>query len=396
MSSGPGGCGGAALGAAAQGLGVPFVPFVALEAAPVGAAEAAGDEPGQVGGADHAGLGAQLGLGDPGLRTVAATGEVTAEGIPCRADQQVVGGADTPADDEAGGIEGGGEIGDADAEPLADVLEQFDTHGVALAGQLGDEWAGDLGNMAFDPLDDAVGDRGVGRGQFTGLADQGVAGAVLLPAAAVAAGTAVPAGDDLHVAELAGHAVLAALDLAVLEDRAADAGAERDHDEVLLTAARAEAPLGPGRGVGVVVDHDGDGEACLEGVAERLVAPGEVRGEEHGGPLGVDPAGRADADGVDVVPVGEVQDQFDDGVLDHLGALGLVGRLGADLLQDGAVGVDHPGHDLRTADVDAHGGHPGAVRWERRSRVPTVRSTVARAAPGAPPARSARGRVRSR
>jgi hypothetical protein len=84
-----------------------------------------------------------------------------------------------------------------------------------------------------------------------------------------------------------------------------------------------------------------------------------VRGEEHPGAVGVDPAGGADADGVHVVPVGEVEDQLGDGVLDDLGALGLVRGLGAHPLQDGAVGVDDAGHDLGPADVDADGGDPG-------------------------------------
>src|SRR5690606_32656249 len=127
------------------------------------------------------------------------------------------------------------------------------------------------------------GDGRVGGGQFACLADQGVAGAVLLPAAAVAARAAVAAGHDLHVPELAGDAVLAAFDLAVLQDRAADAGAQRDHHEVVLAASGAEAPLGPGGGVGVVVDQDGDGETAGEAVPAGLVAPGQVGGEEHPG-----------------------------------------------------------------------------------------------------------------
>ena len=173
------------------------------------------------------------------------------------------------------------------------------------------------------------------RGQLTRLPDQGVARAVLLPAAAVAAGAAVPAGHDLHMAELARDAVLAALDLAVLEDRAADAGTERDHDEVVLAAAGAEAPLAPGGGVGVVVDHDGHGETCGEGVAcsgsSRQARCGANSTRERS--ASTQPAAPM-PDGVHVVPVGEVQHQLGDGVLDDLGALGLVRGLGAYLLQD--------------------------------------------------------------
>ncbi len=281
------------------------------------------------------------------------------EGVPGGADEQVVGGRDTAADHEAGGVEGGGEVGDADAEPLADVLEELHAHRVALAGQLGDHRAGDVADVALDVLDDPVGDRRVGGGQLARLPDQRVAGAVLLPAAAVAARAAVSAGDDLHVAELAGDAELAALDLAVLQDGAADAGTEGDHDEVVLAAAGAEAPLRPGGRVGVVVHEDRYGEPAGEAVAQRFVAPGQVGGEQHAVAVGVDPAGGADADRVHVVPVGQVQHQFDDGVLDDLGALGLVRGLRAELLQDVAVGVHDARHDLGAADVDADGGHTG-------------------------------------
>src|SRR5690606_29906179 len=338
------------------GLHVPLVALVPLDAAALGAAEAAGDQAGEVGGADHAGLGAELGADDVGLGAVAAAGQVALEGVAGGTDEQVVGGRDTAADDEAGRVEGGGQVGDADAEPLADVLEQFDAHGVAVPREFGDHRAADLGDVPFDVLDDPVGDGRVGGGQFACLADQGVAGAVLLPAAAVAARAAVAAGHDLHVPELAGDAVLAAFDLAVLQDRAADAGAQRDHHEVVLAAPGAEAP---GGGVGVVVDQDGDGETAGEAVPQGLVAPGQVGGEEHPVAVGVDPAGRADPDGVHVVPVGQVQHQFDDGVLDHFGTLGLVRRLRAQLLQDVAVRVDDTRHDFGPADVDAHRRHPG-------------------------------------
>lgn len=161
------------------------------------------------------------------------------------------------------------------------------------------------------------------------------------------------------MAELAGHAVLAALDPAVLQYGAADSGTERDHHEVVLAASGAEAPLRPGGGVRVVVDHHRDGEPGGDRVPERFVAPGEVRGEEDLRAVGVHPAGGADAHGVHVVPVGEVEHQLDNGVLDDLRALGLVRRLGADLLQDVAVRVHDTGHHLRTADVDPHRGHAG-------------------------------------
>ncbi len=214
--------------------------------------------------------------------------------------------------------------------------------------------------LPFDLLDDPVRDRGVGGGQLAGLAHQGVAGAVLLPAAAVAARAAVAAGHDLHMAEFAGDAVLAALDLAVLQDRAADAGAERDHDEVVLAAARrrsatraqaavlaslstmtgtARPPARRSRSGSLRQDRCGAKRTRLRSASTQPAAPMPTR--------------------VHVVPVGQVEDQFDDGVLDDLGALGLVRRLGAHRLQDVAVGVHDARHHLGAADVDADGGHPG-------------------------------------
>lgn len=170
------------------------------------------------------------------------------------------------------------------------------------------------------------------------------------------------------MAELTRDAVLAALDVPVLQDRAADARAQRDHDQVVLTPAGAEAPFRPGGRIGVVVDHHGDHQPGGDGVAEGLVAPGQVRGEQHLGAVRVHPARRADADGVHVVAVGEVEDQLDDGVLDDLRALRLVRRLGAQGLQDVAVGVHDTGHHLGAADVDADRGHPG--RREVRAPLP--------------------------
>ena len=86
---------------------------------------------------------------------------------------------------------------------------------VAVLGQLGDQRAGDLARIATGRAEQAVRDRRVRPRQLAGLADQRVAGGVLLPAAAVAALAAVAARHDLHVPELAGDAELAALQLAV-------------------------------------------------------------------------------------------------------------------------------------------------------------------------------------
>ena len=104
-------------------------------------------------------------------------------------------------------------------------------------------------------------------------------GGVLLPAAAVAARAAVPVGHDLHVPELAGHAVGAAEDPAVDDDRAADAGAERDAQDEPVPGAGAEPALAERGGVGVVVDHDRDGDPARQRgpAAARRARPGAAR-----------------------------------------------------------------------------------------------------------------------
>jgi len=112
---------------------------------------------GEVGRADHGRLGAELGAHYAGFGAVARPVSWPLERVARGGEEQVVGGRDTTAaDHEAGRVEGGGEVGDADAEPLADVLEQLDAHRVALTGQLGDHRACDLADVALDVLDDPV------------------------------------------------------------------------------------------------------------------------------------------------------------------------------------------------------------------------------------------------
>jgi hypothetical protein len=79
------------------------------------------------------------------------------------------------------------------------------------------------------------------------------------------------------VAELAPGAEAAAEQPVAGDDRAADAGADREHDHVAHEAAGAEPELGPAGGVRVVVDDHRRADAGLELLAERLVAPVDVR-----------------------------------------------------------------------------------------------------------------------
>ncbi len=194
---------------------------------------------------------------------------------------------------------------------------------------------------------------GVFGGHPLRVADQGVPAGVLLPAAEVAAAALHPAGDGLHVAELAAHAPAAPVDGAAEDEAAADAGADGDGDEVALAPAGAEAELAPGHRVGVVLHHDGQAGHLGEPALERLLAPGEVGGEADDAAGLVDEPGGADADGLDLVLVGQFLDRLGHG----LGDLGRVvgrGRL-QETLDDQPVGVDDARRDLGAADVDTDG-----------------------------------------
>jgi hypothetical protein len=74
-------------------------------------------------------------------------------------------------------------------------------------------------------------------------------------------------------------------------DRTADAGSDREHDHVADEPARAEAELGPACSVRVIVDDDRGTDAGLELLAERLVAPVDVRCVIHDRLCGIDEAG---------------------------------------------------------------------------------------------------------
>src|SRR6478736_5943915 len=104
----------------------------------------------QLGRADEAGVAAEHGAHDPRLRSVAAARELTAEGLAGRPDELLVGRTDAAPDDEEARVEGRGEVGQPDAQPLADVGEQLARGRVTLAGGLGDEGAGQRAGVATE------------------------------------------------------------------------------------------------------------------------------------------------------------------------------------------------------------------------------------------------------
>src|SRR5207302_2915715 len=78
---------------------------------------------------------------------------------------------------------------------------------------------------------------------------------VRLDVAEPTAATARPVEADRHVAELAGEAIGAVEEPAAGHDRAADAGRDRQVDEVVVALRGAERPLAEGRDVRVPVEE---------------------------------------------------------------------------------------------------------------------------------------------
>ena len=101
--------------------------------------------------------------------------------------------------------------------------------------------------------------------------------------------------------DLAGDAEPASQQPPTQHDAAADPGADgEDHDMILITPGT-EPRLRPRGRVRVVLDHHREVAASLDRRPQGLIAPRQVRGEQHRGPLSIDEAGRADAYRLDVM-----------------------------------------------------------------------------------------------
>ena len=145
-------------------------------------------------------------------------------------------------------VEGGGHPGQPDPEPGADLGEQLDRQRVALAGRVGDERAGQQGQVAADRVAQdraATGDPASTSSRASrtrALPEAYCSQQPRLPHS-----QRWPVGDDLHVPELAGHPVAAAEDLVVDDQGAADAGAEGDAEDVAVPDARRRTGTRPAR-----------------------------------------------------------------------------------------------------------------------------------------------------
>ena len=192
------------------------------------------------------------------------------------------------------------------------------------------------------------------------LALQGPAGPVLLEASVLPAAARDAVRHEADVAELGADAVAAAEEPVARDDRAADAGADGEHDHVADEAAGAEAELRPARGVRVVLDRR---PTCRRG---PRASPGTARCASRCSGRGsrwtavaIDEPGGGDAHGRDVGPLAERDATMSTTASSR--AAGRRRRRDAFAPHDGAVFVDHRPGDLRPADVDTDRVHQEAA-----------------------------------
>ena len=213
-----------------------------------------------------------------------------------RVDEQAPGLDDPAAEDETLGVDDAGQVGQTEADPPADLLDDAASRRVAGRGRGGDVLAAHALGVAARHAHDLA--EPAGQRSFAGPHAQPGARSEALPAAAAAARARWAVGVDDHVPDLAGEARGADLDPVVHDDAAADARAERDHHDVMEAAGGAEAMFGQHGEVGVVLDDD---RSPGEAVADQGGPVDAVRlrqvGRETQPALAVDHAGRTDADG---------------------------------------------------------------------------------------------------
>ena len=135
-------------------------------------------------------------------------------------------------------------------------------------------------------------------------------------------------------------------------DHAGDSGADHDHEAVRNAARTAQQALSQPSRPYVVLEHDRHAEIGGEQIAERDVAPADVRRVQRGSGLDVDRAGYDHAARDDIRPselMGDRAHPLDNGA-------GPVGhRCGAlDLPQHAAGGVEYGRLDTSAADVDGY------------------------------------------
>src|SRR5262249_4856684 len=102
--------------------------------------------------------------------------------------------------------------------------------------------------------------------------------------------------------------------LAVDDDAAADAGANRHADDVRSAARRTLPPFADRRTVRVVVERRGKMESFGNPIAQREIPPAEIRRDDHESLLAIERSRRTNADADEITPT---RARLRDGVENH-------------------------------------------------------------------------------
>src|SRR5438045_618908 len=100
---------------------------------------------------------------------------------------------------------------------------------------------------------------------------------------------------DRRVADPSGDAGRAMKELAVEDQSPADAGSDRDADDVRSAARRALPPFADRRAVRVVVEGRRQIQSLADAIAQRKVSPAEVGCDDDDALVAIERAGRANA-----------------------------------------------------------------------------------------------------
>ena len=193
-------------------------------------------------------------------------------------EQQVARERHPAADHDLVGVEGVDRVGDPDPEPLAEDPDDVLAVDVALARAVDGVVAGDLVAAGEPPAEERLRVR-AGRLEREPVERatrrEPLERAGLREVARVARRAAPEVEADHRVAELR-RARRAAVELPVQHEPAADAGPDREHDEVLVDDPAAVGRLGQRGARGVVLDVDRQAAALGEQRAQRDVGERQV------------------------------------------------------------------------------------------------------------------------